>query len=146
MKKHDFHIGPGAASLILVAVVVSMGILGLLTMVTVHTDVTISQRSLEAVEAQYKASVQAEKDLQGLDEIVVQLLRETQDDDAFYEKLEMRLPVGMEIDENTISWDVPVLEQSVLHCSVKVSNSVKTDRILWVKHQYESFMDTSTFD
>ncbi len=62
MKKRSvIKLGPGAPSLILVFVVLSMTILGTLALVTARNDLHLSQRSAEVIEAVYRLNVRAEE-------------------------------------------------------------------------------------
>lgn len=62
MKKRSvIKLGPGAPSLILVFVVLSMSILGTLALVTAQNDLHLSQRSAEVIEAVYRLNARAEE-------------------------------------------------------------------------------------
>ena len=59
-KKSNIHFGPGAPSLILIFVVLSMSILGMLALINGRSDAQLSRRSAQVIEAVYRLSEQAE--------------------------------------------------------------------------------------
>ena len=147
MGRKELHIGPGAASLLLVAVVVSMGVLALMAMMDVRSDVRMTERSEQAVVAQYDASAKAERDLAQLDAVVAQALAGEHDEDASLDELlEDRLPEGMEIEDDIVSWDVEVSGTSVLHCAARVSEDTGVGRVTWVTHCFESMVGAVSMD
>ena len=60
-KKSSISLGPGASSLILIFVVLSMSILGMLSLMTARNDLNLSQRSAEATEMVYRLRERAEE-------------------------------------------------------------------------------------
>ena len=146
MERKDFHIGPGAASLILVAVVVSMAVLGLLAVLDVRSDTKLTDRSTAMVEAQYGASAQAERDLAELDAVLLSAHREAQDDETFLSLVEERLPEYMTLDGDQVSWEREAGESSVLSCTVTVRNTGASDRVTWTKHLFESNVGAADMD
>ena len=54
MERKGFRIGPGAASLLLLAVVLSMSALGLLALYSARSDAQMSERSLEVAQSVYQ--------------------------------------------------------------------------------------------
>ena len=59
-KKSGISLGPGASSLILIFVVLSMSILGMLSLMTARNDLNLSRRSAEATEKVYQLKEAAE--------------------------------------------------------------------------------------
>ncbi len=60
-KKSSIRLGPGAPSLILIFVVLSMSVLGMLTLMSARIDLKLSQRSAEAAETVYRLRERAEE-------------------------------------------------------------------------------------
>ena len=60
-KKSSISLGPGASSLILIFVVLSMSILGMLSLMTARNDLHLSERSAESVEQVYRLREAAEE-------------------------------------------------------------------------------------
>lgn len=138
MERKDFHLGPGAASLILVAVVITMAVLGLLSVLNVRSDVNLTRRSTQLITAQYDASAQAEADLARLDAVLVSARAQAQDDGSFLSLLAENLPEDMSVDGDLVSWDITVNDQSSLHCEVRVKNTAAADRLTWHCHAFVS--------
>ena len=137
MERKDFHLGPGAASLILVAVVISMAVLGLLAVLNVRNDAGLTDRSTTLIAGQYEASATAESDLARLDAAVTLARQGAEDDDTFLGQLADALPENMTLDGDIVSWDVTA-DGAALHCEVRVSNTAAADRLTWIAHTFES--------
>ncbi|NLD84085.1 MAG: hypothetical protein GX637_07965 [Clostridiales bacterium] len=60
-RKSSLSLGPGASSLILIFVVLSMSILGMLSLLTARNDLNLSQRSAGAAEMVYRLRERAEE-------------------------------------------------------------------------------------
>ena len=60
-RKSRVSFGPGAASLILIVVILSMSVLGMLALMNARNDSKLSSRSIAVVEAGYALNEQAER-------------------------------------------------------------------------------------
>ena len=60
-KKSSITLGPGAPSLILIFVVLSLSVLAMLSLMTAKNDLQLSHRSAEAAETVYRLREQAEE-------------------------------------------------------------------------------------
>ena len=147
MNRRDFHIGPGAASLLLVAVVVSMGILGMLAMMSVRTDVRLTDRSETMILSQNAAAIHAEEQYAALDELVIAAVRTAAGDNAaFLQAVEASLPESMTLEENVVSWTEETDGGMLLHCAVRVQNTLQPERVQWVTHATESSVGNEEMD
>ena len=81
--RRNFRIGPGAASLMLVIVVVAMSLLALLTFIEVHGDHKLTCRCIDFSVAEYEASSAAEYVLAELDGILAVCAAESEDDAGY---------------------------------------------------------------
>ena len=61
-RKSNVSFGPGAASLILIVVILSMGVLGMLALMNARNDARLSQRSMEVVAAGFTLNDRAERE------------------------------------------------------------------------------------
>ena len=62
MKRNSsISLGPGAPSLILILVVLTMSVLGMLSLMAAHSDLNLSARSAEVIQAVYELQEQAER-------------------------------------------------------------------------------------
>lgn len=147
MERRDLHLGPGAASLILAIVVISLSILGLLSLLQVRSDARLTERSTHLITDQYSASAQAEQDLARLDEAVLQArARSERGEGDFADVLAELLPGEMTLENDLVSWTVEANETTALSCAVRVRNSGGTDRLTWVRHLFESQAGSIEFD
>ena len=101
MKKRKIALGPGAASLILIVVVLSMCMLAVLTMLSARNDENLSLRSLAMVTNYYNMSSASEEKLAELDGILVECAAEASDDTAYFEAVAEKLPEDMTFDDET---------------------------------------------
>ena len=66
-KRGNIAIGPGAASLILIAVTLSLSVLGILSLMSARADLRLSERSRDVTASVYGLNARAEEILAGLD-------------------------------------------------------------------------------
>lgn len=140
-----FFIGPGAASLLLVIVVVSMSILGLLALMSARSDENLMRRSHDFVSAEYETSASAERRLAEMDGIVADCARDAGDDAAFLERIAERLPEGLTMDGRVISWEETFAAGRALSCSVRVSELGSMPRLAWMEHVFTSELGSGDF-
>ena len=62
-RKSRISFGPGAASLILIVVILSMSVLGILALMNARSDSALSRRSIDVVAAGYALNDRAERAL-----------------------------------------------------------------------------------
>lgn len=135
MKRREYRIGPGAASLLLVVVVVSLSVLALLALIDARADHKLAQRSIQFATSQYHSAAQAELRLAELDEILVSCAEKSQDGTSFWAQLPGMLPDGMSMEENVVSWE----EESgsgTLYCSVEIQLPGTMPRYIWLEHAF----------
>ena len=63
MNRREYRIGPGAASLMLLVVVLSMIVLGMLALMSAHSDENLSRRSAEVAVEVAELNAAAERTL-----------------------------------------------------------------------------------
>ena len=98
--KRKVALGPGAASLILIVVVLSLCMMAMLTQIGSRNDYNLCKRSAEMVQRVYELNEQSERKLAGLDEILVKAQQEAGDDmDAYLQKVEELLPEDMTLED-----------------------------------------------
>lgn len=104
MKKRSISLGPGAASLILVVMVLSMTALGTLTLMSARNDHQLGSRSIRMNEEFYTLQAMAEKRFFQLDTF----LQENVTGAANYNKIlisaEGLLPENAVFGEGTLTW------------------------------------------
>lgn len=136
MKRRSFYIGPGAASLLLVIVVVSMSVLGLLALMSARSDERLMERSRDFVAAEYETSALAERSLAELDGLLADCARAASADAAYLEMVARQLPEGMEMSGRTVSWTETSALGRGLRCAVELSELGAQPRFAWREHSF----------
>ena len=104
MNKRAFRLSPGAPSLVLIVVVLSMSIMGMLMFIRTRNDMRLSSRSVQVAGQDARLYVQAEETFAELDGMVLQCCLKAAGDEQLLELVAAALPEDMEIEENIIFW------------------------------------------
>lgn len=134
MNKRKIALGPGAASLILIVVVLSLAMLAMLAQIGSRNDVSLSKRSAEMITRVYELHDQSERRYAELDAVLVRCRKEASGMEAYLALVEENLPEGMEIDGDTVSWAEP-LDNRTMNCAVKILDVGSTERATWVNYK-----------
>ena len=136
MKKRKIALGPGASSLILIVVVLSMCMLAMLTMVSARNDESLSKRSVSMIENVYRLSSDTERELAALDAVLARCAGENTSDEAYLAAVEEDLPEGMEMDGNRVTW-TDSLEDRYMECTVEILglSEAENGRFVWRTHR-----------
>ena len=143
MNRREFQIGPGAASLLLIAVVLCMGVLGTLTLVSAQNDAKLSERTLMMAEAAASLNVSAEVKLAEIDAILIEAASAA-DEEAYLDAIRAALPEGMELEGRTIRWMEASEEGRRLDCGVEITYLGDSPRYIWVDHMLWTELDENT--
>jgi len=133
-RKSSVTLGPGAASLILIVVILSMSVLGMLALMNARSDRRLSERSISVVEAGYALNERAERSLAALDSAAAACAAACDTDEAYLEALRGRLPAGMLMEERIVSWS-ETDELRTLSCAVEVLPLGENERLSWRTHR-----------
>ena len=135
MNKRKVALGPGAASLILIVVVLSLCMMAMLTQITARNDYNLCSRSAEMVQRVYELNAQSEQKLAELDAVLVKAQKEAGGEMASYlEKVQSSLPEDMTLEEDRITWIEP-LDNRNLECIVQLLPPGEKERMKWVSHK-----------
>ncbi len=152
--KRKIALGPGAASLILIVVILSLCMLSMLMQIGSRNDLSLATRGTEMITNVYGLFSDSENRLAELDTFLVRCQKLAKDDASYRKLVKENLPEGFgysdgsEITEdeaeNTaetasdilISWQEP-LDRRVLTCKVKLLPYGETERTCWVSHTFE---------
>ena len=134
MNRRSFQIGPGAASLLLIAVVLCMGVLGALSLVSARGDAQLSNRSLRMAESAAQLNVHAEEQLMELDQLLVEL-SDAEDDEAYLAELASRLPADMSMYDRTVLWEESADDGRRVTCAVEIAPLGEFPRTRWTDHR-----------
>lgn len=135
MKHQKIAVGPGASSLILIAVVLALSVLTVLTMISARSDEAMAVRSAETRQEVYGLFASAERSLAKLDEALVSCLAEQPEDpDAYLAAVKEKLPEGMRMKEDQVSWTEKAGDRS-LECAVRIAAPGGGSRMTWTEHR-----------
>ncbi len=125
-KKSNISFGPGAPSLILIFVALSMSALAMLALMNSRNDVKLSERSAEAAGAVYTLNARAEETYAALDALIFSC-------GGDLEALEAALPEGVQMEEDLLSWTESD-ELRTLNCALRVLPADGEKRAEWVQY------------
>ncbi|MBO7663934.1 MAG: hypothetical protein J6U01_11240 [Clostridia bacterium] len=131
--KRKIALGPGAASLILIVVALSLAMMAMLTIIGSRNDYSLCYRSASMIEKVYELNAASEQRLAELDGIVASALGE-ENEELFLKKIQGSLPKDMTLEDDLVSWSEP-LENRTLECTVRIRKTNDTNRIQWVSHK-----------
>ena len=136
MNKRKVALGPGAASLILIVVVLSLCMMAMLTQIGSRNDYNLCTRSAEMVQRVYELNAQSEQKLAELDALLVEARKEAADMTAYLNKVEKLLPEDMTLDKEgeQITWTEP-LDNRNLECIVQLLPPGEKQRTKWISHK-----------
>ena len=134
MNKRKVALGPGAASLILIIVVLSLCMIAMLTQIAAKNDYNLCARSADMVQRVYELNAQSEQKMAALDAVLLQARSDAGDMQAYLDKVKEMLPEGMKLEEDRITWTEP-LDNRNLECIVQLLPLEETQRAKWISHK-----------
>ena len=148
MNKRKIAVGPGASSLILIAMVLALSVLTILTMISARNDEALIQRSVETRQEVYGLFADAEKSLAKLDAELTACLKEQGENlETVLAALKDRLPEGMTLKQDQVSWTEREGKRS-LECAVRILEPGAEKRTQWTAHRLnaEDIWEDEGFD
>lgn len=136
MKDREYHIGPGAVSLLLVIVVVSMSVLGLLSLISARGDYKLTERAVTLAVAENTASAQSEADLAALDALLAGAEADAQDEEDYLARVGASLPENMCLNERVVSWEQASPGGRTLYCEAEIAPMGELPRVGWKMHMF----------
>lgn len=136
MRDKEYHVGPGAVSLLLVIVVVSLSVLGLLALISARGDYKLTERSAAFAVAENEASALSEKSVAELDGILCICMSQAEDNEAYLAAVKDALPEGYYMEENVISWEECVSGGRTLSCEIEIMPLDGEQRFEWKTHMF----------
>ena len=135
-RKSNVSFGPGAASLILIVVILSMAVLGMLALMNARNDSKLSSRSIEVVAAGFELNDRAERNVAELDAVLARCAASTFSDEAYLAAVRGSLPDGMLMgqDDRIVSWELTDGLRT-LSCAVEVLPQGENERLRWREHR-----------
>ena len=120
MNQREYRIGPGAASLMLLVVVLSMSVLGMLALMSARSDENLSLRSAEVARQVAELNVSAERSLAELDDALAKAAGAAQSEEDYLARVEAALNEAMTLEGRTVSWKETNDEGRTLVCAVEL--------------------------
>lgn len=143
MNRREYRIGPGAASLLLVVVVVSMSVLGLLALINARGDQKLTERGAQFAASEYMASAQAERRLAELDGVLVRCAQRVGSNEEYINLVLEELPDGMRMEKNIVYWEQESEYGRMLICGVEIKPLEAQVRYTWKQHIFAASEDDS---
>ena len=134
MNKRKIALGPGAASLILIIVVLALCMMSMLNQISARSDYNLCTRSAEMVQRVYELNAQSEQKLAELDKVLAEARKDAGSMDAYLKKVGESLPKDMTLDGDKIQWTEP-LDNRNLECVVQVLPLEEKERTKWISHK-----------
>ena len=133
MNKQKISFGPGAASLILIMIILCMTILAMLGLTTAVRDADNGLASARITERIYALSSSAEESLSRLDAILYDFGADPENREECIRSLSGCLPDGMSLQNDIVCWTERD-DDGCLMCGVRLwpGNGRRTE---WVRHQ-----------
>ena len=139
--KRKIALGPGAASLILIVVILSLCMLTMLMQIGARNDLSLASRGTEMITRVYELFDHSEERLAKLDAFLLRCRKATegQDEYAYRQLVEQNLPEGFTLEDTEdgqyITWK-DSLGKRILTCTVKLLPPGETERTAWVVHTF----------
>ena len=134
MSRRKIAAGPGASSLILIAVVLALSVLTVLTMISARNDEALSLRSEETQEEVYALFARGERSLAALDAVLVKAGKDAGDMEDYLEVVQENLPQGMTLREDQVFWTEKT-DNRALECGVRLLPPGGAERTRWTLHR-----------
>ena len=134
MNKRKVALGPGAASLILIVVILSLCMMAMLTQISARSDYNLCSRSAEMVQRVYELNAQSEQKLAELDTVLAAAQKDAAGMEAYLAKVGETLPEGMTLEEDRVTWTEP-LDNRNLECIVQLLPPGEKQRTKWISHK-----------
>ena len=132
-KKSSISLGPGAASLLLIFVVLAMSVLGMLSLMNSRNDVRLSERSVQVMEAVYALNARAEESRAKVDGVLAELSASAQNNEDYLAAAQEALKDQVTVDGNRLSWDETDGIRTI-HCVLEMLPVGSGQRTRWIRH------------
>ena len=140
MKRKWIAIGPGAASLILIVVVLSISVLGMLALISARGDCKLSERSVEMTEKIYELNEKAEVSVMTLDRLLYDCTARSTENEEYFQNISVNLPENMEMYDAYVSWQEEN-DTHILYCTILLNEFGADARFEWKEHRLSMQME-----
>lgn len=132
-KKSSISLGPGASSLILIFVVLSLTALGMLSLMTGRNDLRLAQRSAQVTQAVYALHAQAEERRAELDGIVAECAEAAASEEARLAAVEAALPEDVFLEGHLLLFTVEDGAR-MIDCALELLPPGGSQRTAWARY------------
>ena len=136
-RKSSVSLGPGASSLILIFVVLSLSVLGILSLMTARNDRILSERMADVMEAVYTLSESAEETRMEAGILLSACAEDADGEEDYLSRIMERIPEDWELDDRVLSWKETDGTRT-LDCAVEVLPLPGPERTRWIRHNLTS--------
>lgn len=134
MNKRKIALGPGAASLILIVVVLSLCMLAMLAQIGARNDYSLASRSAQMITRVYELHDQSEHRMAELDAVLARCQKDAQDAEGYLALVAQSLPEDMTLTDDIVSWTEP-LDNRTMNCEVRLAAPGEMPRAQWVTYK-----------
>ena len=132
-KRSTVSLGPGASSLILIFVVLSMAALGMLSLMTGRNDLRLSERSAQVTRAVYELNRAAEERRAVIDGILMRCREEAGSETGYREAVKKALPEDIALEEELLIW-MESDGSRMLDCALELCPLQSETRTRWIRY------------
>lgn len=130
MKKMRYRVGPGAASLLLIVVVLCLAVLGILTWTSARADLRLSQRDWEMVCSYYYADAGAQEMLSRVDEALARARLGAENWEDYLARVDEALPEGVSREGSQIVYSQEAGADRSLNVRLELTDLAEARRYL----------------
>ena len=134
MRRREFQIGPGAASMLMIAVVLSLSVLGMLSLISARSDGVLADRSAAVAAETAGLNVRAEESLAKLDEALARCAS-AENEEEYITLAAEHLPEGMRLDGRAVCWTEDSGTGRTLECAAEILPLGSFPRAKWTIHR-----------
>lgn len=143
-KKGNIGMGPGAASLIMIFVMLSMSVLAMLSLMNSRNDVRLSDRSAEVAGEIYTLNEAAEFSYASIAGVLADCREKAKDDEEYLAEVKKSLPDGKSLYDREISW-IEEDEGHMLDLAVEVL-PFEEGGAVWIRHSLQTQLGADEFE
>ncbi len=140
MNRREFRIGPGAASLMLIVVTLSMSVLGMLSLMNARSDVRLGERSIAVAQQVYALGEAAQETMSELDALLERCAQAAADEEDYLKRVAAGLDGGMTLTGRVVSWSEQGGDRT-LDCEVEIAPLRAFPRCRFTQHRLRTALD-----
>ena len=144
-KKSSVSFRPGAASLILIFVVLAMSVLGMLSLMNSRNDLKFSERSAQVMESVYTLNVEAEEKYVQVLDMLLEIASSAQNEEAYTAAIEENLDEDMDWEDLHIDEMTDVIRMAFESGEISKERQLKVCDKLEQMDRLDAFEDSDIF-